>query len=579
MTTADPPVDIPELPPEQAVDRLASLVEPYQAITKPKFYGMENLPDGGSLLVGNHTIYGFLDLPFMMVETWKRRRILIRGLGEHAHYAVPVWRDLLGAAGMVRGTRDNVRALMRQRQTILVYPGGAREVNKRRGQQYQLLWGERMGFARLAIEQGYPIVPVAAVGADDMYDVIVDQRTPLYGQLALAYEKVMGFPTPPVVRGMGLTGIPRPERLYFWFGEPVDTGGLAGQEGDKAARAVRDEVKQSVLAGIQFLRDERDKDPDRDLTTRLLRRANLGGRPVTKGKEQAAAKTEAKSAQRTAAHRSARSTAATSGEIPELPPEQAIDRLVSLLEPYQRVMSPKFSGIENVPDDGSLLVGNHTVYGFLDLPFMLAEVWKRRRILVRGLGESAHYKVPVWRDMLGACGMVRGSRENVRALMRERQTILVFPGGSREVYKRRGQQYELLWGERIGFARLAIEQGYPIVPVAAVGVEDMLNVIADVDTPVFGQLARLSKKITGLPVLPVVRGAGPAGIPRPERLYFWLGEPIATSGHAGEDPDAAARALRNEVQQAVVAGINLLRAERENDTDRDLAQRLLSRRD
>jgi 1-acyl-sn-glycerol-3-phosphate acyltransferase len=63
---------------------------------------------------------------------------------------------------------------MRDRQTILVFPGGSREVNKRRGQQYQLLWRERIGFARLAIKHGYPIVPFAAVGADDMFDVIID---------------------------------------------------------------------------------------------------------------------------------------------------------------------------------------------------------------------------------------------------------------------------------------------------------------------------------------------------------------------------------------------------------------------
>jgi 1-acyl-sn-glycerol-3-phosphate acyltransferase len=165
---------------------------------------------------------------------------------------------------------------MREHQTILVYPGGAREVNKRRGQQYQLQWGERMGFARLAIEQGYPIVPCAAVGADDMLDVIIDQNTPVYGQLAAAYEKVMGFPTPPVVRGIGLTGIPRPERLYFWFGEAIDTTRFAGQDADTAARTLRDEVKRAVLAGIQFLRDERDKDPDRDVVKRLLHSARQG---------------------------------------------------------------------------------------------------------------------------------------------------------------------------------------------------------------------------------------------------------------------------------------------------------------
>ena len=274
--TTPSPAEIPVLPSEQAIDRLVSLLEPYRRITAPKFYGMGNLPDDGSLLVGNHTIYGFLDLPFMMAEVWKRRRIAIRGLGEHAHYKIPLWRDLLGACGMVRGTRDNVRALMRDRQTILVFPGGAREVNKRRGQQYQLLWRERMGFARLAIEHGYRIVPCAAVGAEDMLDVIADVDTPVYGQLVRLSKKVTGFPVPPVVRGVGLTPLPRPERLYFWFGEPIDTTGFADHNDDTAARAVRDEVKASVMAGIQFLRDERDKDPDRDLTKRLLRRANPG---------------------------------------------------------------------------------------------------------------------------------------------------------------------------------------------------------------------------------------------------------------------------------------------------------------
>lgn len=265
--------EIPELPPEPWIDRLVSLLEPFSRISQPKLYGIENLPADGSLMVGNHTIYGFLDLPFMMAEIWKRRRIAIRGLGEHAHYAVPIWREILTVGGMVRGTRDNVRALMRERQTVLVFPGGAREVNKRRGQQYQLLWRERIGFARLAIEYGYPVVPFAAVGADEMLDVAVDQNTPIYGQFARLYERFMGFPTPPVVRGVGPTPIPRLERLYFWFGEPIDPGRFGSRFDDSdAARALRDEVKGAILEGIQFLRDERDQDPNRSLVRRLTGR-------------------------------------------------------------------------------------------------------------------------------------------------------------------------------------------------------------------------------------------------------------------------------------------------------------------
>ena len=264
------PVEIPQLPPERSIDRIVSSLEPLLRICQPKIHGLENLPPAGSLLVGNHTIYGFLDLPFMMAEVWKRRRLVIRGLGEHAHYAVPVWRDFLAACGMVRGTRDNVRALMRDRQTILVFPGGSREVNKRRRQQYQLLWRERIGFARLAIEHGYPIVPLAAVGADDMLDVIVDQNTPIYGQFAQLYEKLIGVPTPPVVHGVGATAIPRPERLYFWFGEPIDSTRFGTRFDDtSAALALRDEVRQAILVGIQCLRDERDQDPNRSLLARL----------------------------------------------------------------------------------------------------------------------------------------------------------------------------------------------------------------------------------------------------------------------------------------------------------------------
>jgi 1-acyl-sn-glycerol-3-phosphate acyltransferase len=201
-------VQVPDPPSETTLDRAVTLLEPLSLVVRPKLYGLDRVPADGSLLVGNHTIYGFLDLPFMMAEIWRRRRLAIRGLGEHAHYAVPLWRDLLATGGRVRGTRDNLRALMRSRQTVLVFPGGSREVNKRKRQQYQLLWRERIGFARLALEFDYPIVPFAAVGADDMLDVIIDQNTPVNGPLARVYEKHTGFPTPPIVRGVGPTPDP-----------------------------------------------------------------------------------------------------------------------------------------------------------------------------------------------------------------------------------------------------------------------------------------------------------------------------------------------------------------------------------
>ncbi|MGE5441823.1 MAG: hypothetical protein ACM3Q0_02020, partial [Bacteroidota bacterium] len=57
---------------------------------------------------------------------------------------------------------------------IVVFPGGGREVARRKGEQYKLIWKARTGFVRMAIRYGYPVVPFAQVGADDAFDILVD---------------------------------------------------------------------------------------------------------------------------------------------------------------------------------------------------------------------------------------------------------------------------------------------------------------------------------------------------------------------------------------------------------------------
>jgi 1-acyl-sn-glycerol-3-phosphate acyltransferase len=267
-------VSLPRAPDRRQFDRLAAILAPVRRVTQPKVLGIEHIPHRPVLFAGNHSRYALLDLPLMMGELWSRRRIVIRALGEHAHYAIPVWRDLLTMAGMVRGTREHVRALMRDGQNILVFPGGTGEVFKGRGQDYQLMWKERLGFARLAIEFGYPIVPFAAVGAEDMLRVMVDREMPVAAQVSALTRRLVGLPLPPIPRGIGVTLLPRPERLYFWFGPPVDTSrySRAGDD-DAAARAVRDEVRAAVQTGIQILLAERERDPQRALLTRLWHEA------------------------------------------------------------------------------------------------------------------------------------------------------------------------------------------------------------------------------------------------------------------------------------------------------------------
>ena len=73
---------------------------------------------------------------------------MVRGLGDHNHFAVPVWRDLLTRLGVVRGTRENCGRLFAAGEAVLVFPGGGREVFKHKGEKYVLVWKERVGFAQ-----------------------------------------------------------------------------------------------------------------------------------------------------------------------------------------------------------------------------------------------------------------------------------------------------------------------------------------------------------------------------------------------------------------------------------------------
>jgi 1-acyl-sn-glycerol-3-phosphate acyltransferase len=261
-------------PTPAAVGLVRGALAPWRWLTAPRSTGLEHLPrDRPALLAGNHTTFAVFDAPLLLLAIYEARGIFPRTVGDRLHFHVPGWRRLLAEFGVVEGTPANVRALMRAGEWIVVFPGGAREVFKRRDEKYALLWGERTGFVRLAIEHGYPIVPFASVGAEDLFDVVLDADDLLASPLGPWIRRLAPRPDviPPVVRGLGPTALPRLDRFYFHFCEAVETRHLVGREQDPTIlAAVQAQVRRAVEDGIARLLVAREGDPDRALVARLV---------------------------------------------------------------------------------------------------------------------------------------------------------------------------------------------------------------------------------------------------------------------------------------------------------------------
>ena len=116
----------------------------------------------------------------------------------------------------------------------------------------------------------------------------------------------------------------------------------------------------------------------------------------------------------------------------------AMDKLTEYMRPFVFYMSPLTFGIERIPTDRPILfIGNHSLYA-LDVGLFFNELWTKKKMIVRPLGDHAHFTVPLWKDLITTMGVVEGTPENCQELMSRGENILVYPGGAREVFKQQG---------------------------------------------------------------------------------------------------------------------------------------------
>lgn len=216
----------------------------YRHYHRVEVHGIEKVPAGRVLLIGNHSgqlpMDGAMIAVSLMVEGQPPRAV--RSLVDKWVPSLPYVSTFMARVGQIVGTPENCRRLLNAGEAILVFPEGARGINKLWPQRYQLQeFG--LGFMRLALETDTPIVPIAVVGAEEQAPALVDVK-PL--------AKLLGFPAFPLTP-TGLP-LPLPTKYRIYFGDPMHFTGRPDDEDselDKKVRAVKSSIQSMLHQGLK----------------------------------------------------------------------------------------------------------------------------------------------------------------------------------------------------------------------------------------------------------------------------------------------------------------------------------------
>jgi hypothetical protein len=213
-------------------------------------FGFEHLEGPAALLVGYHGRPVAYDLCMLTVVIHERLGYLPHGVVHDFLARAPGLRSIVDALGFVSSDGPLIAAAVARGEHVLVQPGGTREGFRSFRHRYEVDWGDRVGYLRLAIRHGLRIVPIAAAGVDDAFVGLND---------GYSLGAKLGMPARiPLWIGIGLTGLwplalPFPVRITQVIGEPIDLAAAGADISDHASLAV---LHRRVTAKIQALLDQ-----------------------------------------------------------------------------------------------------------------------------------------------------------------------------------------------------------------------------------------------------------------------------------------------------------------------------------
>jgi 1-acyl-sn-glycerol-3-phosphate acyltransferase len=214
----------------------------YDRYFRVRSYGAEHIPRAGAtIVVTNHSgtlpIDGMMLWADILLHTSPPR--LARAVADHFVPALPFINTLFSRAGMVPGSRGNVRVLLERGELLLLFPEGVAGIGKPPSEAYRLQrW--TVGHAELAIRHRALVVPAAVIGAEEQW--------PQLGRIERLHP--FGIPYLPIPA----TPLPLPVRYHIHYGEPLALyEGLEAEAADDPAvlRTAAERTKHAVATLVE----------------------------------------------------------------------------------------------------------------------------------------------------------------------------------------------------------------------------------------------------------------------------------------------------------------------------------------
>lgn len=213
----------------------------YKNYFKVRLFGKENVQDKQYMVVSNHS--GQIAIDGLLIGTAFSMEIkpsrILRPMVERFFTSLPFINKWANECGAVLGDRDNCMNLLEKGESLLIFPEGVRGVAKSTKDFYKVQEFTR-GFYRMAIKAGIEILPVAVVGAEEVFPYVYQAKR---------IAKKFGLPALP----LSANYFPLPSPIDIYVGKPIKPETAIS---DDPADSEIDPLIDQIEAEIQHMIDD-----------------------------------------------------------------------------------------------------------------------------------------------------------------------------------------------------------------------------------------------------------------------------------------------------------------------------------